>query len=89
VIHDRTLSDFVAATSINIPNTKTTRKACHITGEESPQPLIMIDRKASDAHVVGNTILISLRMIGRASTGQSIPDNNKTGNNIGITNCMA
>ena len=54
MIQERTLSDFVAATSIKVPNKNTTRKACHTTGEESPQPLIMIDRKASEAHVVGN-----------------------------------
>ena len=87
--YERILSDFAAAINISTPNENTIRNDCQINGADRPHPRIMIARNDSAAQVDGKTRLISRNIIGRASTGQSIPDSNNTGKRIGMTNCIA
>jgi len=49
----------------------------------------MIERQASAVHVVGNAQDTGCNQSGNASTGQRIPESNKTGNKRGMFNCIA
>jgi len=49
----------------------------------------MIERHASAVQVVGNAQETGCNHPGKASTGQRIPESNKTGNSRGMFNCIA